>query len=173
MKMLKEIKERRSCRNFDKEKMPEEEKINEVINAGLYAANGMGQQNGIIIAITNKAVRDKLVALNVKLRGKENIDTFYGAPVILLVAVKKWRLAPYDGATMIENMLLEATNQGLGSCWIHRAEEEIKMPEVRELLSFTGLNFDEFIGIGHVIVGYSLMEQYPEKIIKGGRAIYK
>ena len=70
-------------------------------------------------------------------------------------------------------MLLEATNQGLGSCWIHRAEEELKLPECRELLYFTGLNFDEYVGVGHVILGYSLMDKYSEKIIKPGRAIYK
>ena len=170
--MLKELKERRSCRNFDKEKMPEEEKINEVINAGLYAANGMGQQNGIIIAITNKAVRDKLVALNVKLRGKENIDTFYGAPVILLVAVKKWRLAPYDGATMIENMLIEATNQGLGSCWIHHAKEELENEEVIKLLSSVPVDLTEYEGVGHVALGYEVNKNYPPKTIKENRVFY-
>ena len=70
-------------------------------------------------------------------------------------------------------MLLEATDQGLGSCWIHRAKEEIESERCRELLSFTGLNFDDYVGIGHVIVGYSLMDEYPEKIIKKGRVFYK
>ena len=56
---------------------------------------------------------------------------------------------------------------------IHRAEEEIKLPECRELLSFTGLNFDEYVGVGHVILGYSLMDKYPEKVIKEGRVFYK
>ena len=112
--MLKELELRRSCRNYDS-KMPEEEKINEVINAGLHAASGMGYQYGIIIAITNKEVREKISTLNAKIMNNEGIDPFYGAPVILLVAVKKWRNSPYDGACMIENMMIEATNQGLGS----------------------------------------------------------
>ena len=52
--MLEQLKNRRSCRNYDSNKLVEEEKLNEVINAGLYAANAMANQYGIVIAITNK-----------------------------------------------------------------------------------------------------------------------
>ena len=34
--MLEQLKNRRSCRKFDKDRTIEEEKINQVINAGLY-----------------------------------------------------------------------------------------------------------------------------------------
>lgn len=170
--MLEVIKSRRACRKFDSRPV-EKNKIEEIVNAGLLAPSGMNRQTPVIIAISDKETRDILAKYNNDIIGGKFPDPFYGAPVVLLVIANKDGLSVHDGAATIENMLLEATNQGLGSCWIHRAEEEIKMPEVRELLSFTGLNFDEFIGIGHVIVGYSLMEQYPEKIIKGGRAIYK
>ena len=37
---------------------------------------------------------------------------------------KKWPNAKLDGGAMLENMLIEATNQGLGSCWIHRGKED-------------------------------------------------
>ncbi len=161
--MLKQLENRRSCRSFDK-KMPEIDKINEVINAGLYAANGMGYQNGIIIAITNKEVRDKISKLNASVMGNSNIDPFYGAPVILLVAVKKWRNSPYDGACMIENMMIEATNQNLGSCWIHRAKEELESKEGKEILSSIGIDLDEYEGVGHVALGYSLAEARTKEI---------
>ncbi len=128
--MLKEIENRRSCRAFDSDRMVEEEKIQEVINAGLAASSGRGLQNGIIIAITNKEVREKLVSLNAKILNFQG-DAFYGAPVILLVAVKNCPFSKYDGSTMIENMMIEATNQGLGSCWIHRAKEELELEEGR------------------------------------------
>ena len=41
------------------------------------------------------------------------------------------------------------------------------------LAAFNGLNFDDYIGVGHVIIGYSLMESYPEKEIKEGRVFQK
>ena len=169
--MLEVIKQRRACRKFDARPV-EKEKIEEVVTAGLLAPSGMGRQTPVIIAISDKAIRDKLSEIN-KLGSDRFADPFYGAPVVLLVIAHKEGLSIHDGSACIENMLLEATNQGLGSCWVHRAEEELKLPECRELLSFTGLNFDEYVGVGHVILGYSLMEEYPEKIIKPGRAIYK
>ena len=169
--MLKEIKERRSCRSFDS-KMPNEKAINEVINAGLYAASARGTQYGIVIAITNKDVREKLVKLNAKVMEKADFDPFYGAPVILLVAVKKWNNSVYDGSCMIENMMIEATNQGLGSCWIHRAKEELEMEEGKAL--FKGLNIDlnEYEGLGHVALGYRLNKEIPLKEIKENRVFW-
>lgn len=169
--MLDIFKQRRSCRKYDSSRPVEIEKINEVINAGLYAASGLNYQYGIIIAITDKTVRDKLATLNTKIGGAES-DMFYGAPVILLVAVKKWRNACYDGSTMIENMLLEATNQGLGSCWIHRAKEELESEEGREILSSVGLDLNEYEGVGHVALGYSLIDEYKPKAIKDGRVFW-
>ena len=171
--MLEQLKNRRSCRKFNSEKKVETDKIKEVVDAGLYASNGMGYQNGIIIVITNKDIRDKISELNREIGGfKVGIDPFYGAPVILFVAVKKWKNAVYDGSTMIENMMIEATNQELGSCWIHRAKEELESPEGKEILSSLGINLDEYEGVGHVALGYSAMDNYPPKKIKEGRVYY-
>ena len=142
--MLKEIKERRSCRSFDS-KMPNEESINEVINAGLYAASARGTQYGIVIAITNKEVREKLVKLNAKVMEKADFDPFYGAPVILLVAVKKWNNSVYDGSCMIENMMIEANELNLGSCYINQLHWLDENPDVREYLLKLGLKEDETI----------------------------
>ena len=102
-----------------------------------------------------------------------NMDPFYGAPVILLVIANKNGLSILDGGATMENMLLEATNQGLASTWIHRADEEIKTKEGRELLSFTGLDFDQYVGIGHVIIGYPKDYKYPEKKINNNRFFIK
>lgn len=171
--MLEQIKNRRSVRSYDTNKKVEETKINEVINAGLYAASGMGYQYGIVIAIINKEIRDKLSKLNQEIGGfPKDVDPFYGAPVILLVAVKKWNLAKYDGSTMIQNMMVEAYNQGLGSCWIHRAKEELESKEGKEILQSLNINLDDYEGIGHVILGYSLNNNIKEKIIKDNRVYW-
>ena len=169
--MLKQIEKRRSCRAYDPDRMVEEEKIQEVINAGLHAATGMGTQNGIIIAITNKEVRNKLMELNKTIFNRDS-DPFYGAPVILLVAVMNCAFNKYDGACMIENMLVEATNQGLGSCWIHRAKEELELKEGRDIFISLGLNLEMYEGVGHVILGYPLENAYREKTIKENRVFW-
>ena len=85
---LKVLETRRSCRNFDKERMVSEEDIQAVVKAGTYAATGMGRQSPIIIAVTNKELRDRLSAENAKIMGTAT-DPFYGAPVILIVLADK------------------------------------------------------------------------------------
>ncbi|MCR4911944.1 MAG: nitroreductase family protein [Bacilli bacterium] len=171
--MLESIKNRRTCRNYDINKIVEEEKINEIVNAGLLAPSGMNRQTPVAIVIKDRATRNRLAKLNSKALGRD-ADTFYGAPVIIMVIAHKEGLSYHDGAAMMENMLIEATNQGLCSGWIHRADEEIKSEEGREILSFTGLNFDDYVGIGHVIIGYPLGEPiYREKEIKSGRVFIK
>ena len=170
--MLDVIKNRRACRSF-KDQEIEQNKINEIIEAGLLAPSGMNRQTPVIIAIKEKKTRDELMELNRKIMGRD-IDPFYGAPVILLVIAHKEGLSLHDGGATIENMLLEATNQGLASCWIHRAEEEIRSKEGRKILSFTGLNFDDYIGVGHVIIGYPKEGFKPiPKVIKDNRVFIK
>ena len=56
--VIQAMKDRRSIRKF-KSSMPPKEAINQIIEAGLYAANGRGKQATITIAVTNKELRDK------------------------------------------------------------------------------------------------------------------
>ena len=169
--MLDAIKNRRTCRNFDINKEVEQAKIDEIINAGLLAPSGMNRQTPVAIVIKDRKLRDRLMVLNGQ--GREG-DPFYGAPVVILVIAHKDGLSMHDGAAMMENMLLEATNQGLCCGWIHRAEDEIRSEEGKDILSFTGLNLDDYIGIGHVILGYPLGEPiYREKQIREGRVFIK
>ncbi|MBQ6665907.1 MAG: nitroreductase family protein, partial [Synergistaceae bacterium] len=57
--IIKAIKERRSIRKF-KPDMPKREDIDAIIEAGLYAASGKGSQSPIIVAVTNRELRDKI-----------------------------------------------------------------------------------------------------------------
>ena len=153
--IIRAIEERRSIRKF-KPDMPAKEDIDQIIEAGLYAANGMGKQATITVAVTNKELRDKLSAANCQIGGwKDGFDPFYGAPVILIVlADKNWANRVYDGSLVMGNMMLAAYSLGLGSIWIHRAKEEFEMPEYQQLLK--DLNVEgEWEGIGHCAIGYA------------------
>lgn len=174
--MLEAITKRRACRSFDKNKEVEQSKIDEIVRAGLLAPSGMNRQTPVIIVIKDRETRDKLMELNRAAgngRFPSNLDPFYNAPVILLVIANKNGLSMLDGAAAMENILLEATNQGLASVWIHRAKEEIESADGRNLLSFTGLNFDDYIGIGHAAIGYPKDYSYSEKKINEGRSFQK
>ena len=151
--VLEAIKKRRSIRKY-KDTMVPKEIIDKIIEAGTYAATGMGKQSPIIIAVTNKELRDKLSAMNAKIMGKD-ANPFYGAPVVLIVLADKARPTYlYDGSLVMGNLMLEADALGIGSCWIHRAKEEFESEEGKEILRSLGIEGD-YEGIGHCILGYA------------------
>ena len=155
--VIKNIKERRSIKKYE-DKMIPKEIIEKIVEAGKYAPSGMGKQSSIIIAITNKEIRDKLSKLNAKIMGAE-IDPFYGAPVVLVVLSKKdVPTYIYDGSLVMENLMLAANSLKIGSCWIHRAKEEFETEEGKEILRNLGINPEEYEGIGNCILGYKKEE---------------
>ena len=164
------LKARRSCRAFS-DRMPERELIEAVCEAGTYAPTGHGRQSPLIVAITNKGVRDRLSKMNARIwneltlkRGgtpKPNVDPFYGAPVVLLVlADADVVTAEYDGCAVMTNLLNAAQSLGLASCWIHRAKEEFECEEGRQLLHELGID-GHYIGIDHCVLGYAAKDPAP------------
>lgn len=105
---------RRSIRNFNDKSIPEDV-LNKILEAGTYAPTAMGMQKPIVIAITDKKVRDEVSRENAKIMGREGTDPFYGAPVILLVAVENYPNAVYDGSCVMDNLLNAAWAMGVGS----------------------------------------------------------
>ena len=55
--MLDVMKSRRSIKKY-KSAPVADELLDKIVEAGLYAANGRGNQNSIIIKVTDKKVRD-------------------------------------------------------------------------------------------------------------------
>lgn len=151
---MENLLSRRSIRRYKPDMLPKEV-IEEIVKAGTYAATGMGKQSPIIIAVTNRELRDKLSAWNAAIMGKEpGFDPFYGAPVVLIVlADKTMPTYVYDGSLVMGNLMLAAHELGVGSCWIHRAKEEFELPEGKALLKSFGIEGD-YEGIGHCILGY-------------------
>ena len=167
---LQALLERRSIRSYKPDMVPQE-LIDQVIEAGLYAASGHGEQDSIIVAVTNKEVRDRLSSLNAKIMGSDG-DPFYGAPVVLVVlADKAFPTHVYDGSLTMQNLMLAAHELGVSSCWIHRAKEEFDSEEGKELLRAAGVEGD-YEGIGHCILGYADGEYPAAPERKEGRVFY-
>lgn len=156
---IKNMIERRSVRGYKPDMIPKED-LDLILEAGTYAATGMGMQSPVIIAVTDKATRDQLSKMNADVMGTDT-DPFYGAPVVLVVLADKNRPTHiYDGSLVMGNLMNAAASLGIGSCWIHRAKEEFESAEGKELLKEWGLP-ENLVGIGHCILGYRDCE-YPE-----------
>ncbi|MBO5160424.1 MAG: nitroreductase [Lachnospiraceae bacterium] len=164
------MKTRTSVKKYKPDMVPKE-LIDQIIEAGLYAPSGMNGQSPIVVAVTNKELRDKLSKMNAAIMGA-NIDPFYGAPVVLVVLADKTRPTYlYDGSLVMENMMLAAHELGLGSCWIHRAKEEFETEEGKEILKSLGIE-GEYEGIGHCILGYAEGDVPQVKARKENRVYY-
>jgi nitroreductase len=151
---------RRSVRQYTAE-VPPMEVIEEICKAGTYAPTGMNRQSPIIIAVTNKELRDSLSRMNARVMGNDSIDPFYGAPVVLVVlADKNVHTCVEDGSLVMGNLMNAAHAKGLGSCWIHRAREVFETEEGKQILKDLGIEGD-YVGIGNCILGYTDGE-YPE-----------
>ena len=168
--VLDNMKARRSCRAFSQD-MPAKELIAAICEAGTWAPTGHGKQSPVIVAVTDKSLRDRLSAMNAKIwnqlkvqRGEtplEGFDPFYGAPVVLVVlADRKVPTYFHDGCAVLANMANAAEAVGLGSCWIHRAKEEFDSEEGKTLLKELGIEGD-YEGIDHLVVGYAAKPAAP------------
>lgn len=156
--VMQALLDRRSVRQYQ-DKMVPREVVERICQAGTYAPTAMNCQSPIIIAVTNKALRDRLSAMNAKIMGRDG-DPFYGAPVVLVVLADKSRGSYlYDGSLVMANLMLAARAEGVASCWIHRAKEEFESEEGKAILKELGIEGD-YEGIGHCILGYAAGE-YP------------
>ncbi len=167
---INNILTRRSTKSFKSDMIPDDA-LELILEAGKSAPTGRGRQSPIIIAITNKELRDKISKMNAEIMDAD-FDPFYGAPVILIVlADKEIPTHIYDGTLVMENMMLCANALGIGSCWIHRAREEFDSAQGKQILLELGIDGD-YEGIGHLAVGYAKEAPPPPKPRKENYVYY-
>ncbi len=132
------IKTRRSIRAYKPDAVPADV-LARVLEAGTYAPSAMGRQSATIVAVETQAYRDRLTKLNAAVIGKD-VDPYYGAPVIVVV-LGDGESANYlaDGSCVLENLMLAAHAEGLGTVWVNREREIFDSPDGKALLRDWGL----------------------------------
>ena len=163
---LEIIRTRRSCRSYKAEQITDEQ-LNAVLEAGTYAPTSRGLQSPFIVAIQNDDLKARLAKMNAEIMGVTT-NPYYDAPTYVLVFVPAE--APngiQDASLVLENMMLAAHAQGLGSCWIHREREMFATEEGQELMKQWGLP-EGLVGIGALAPGYPDGEPAPAKPRKEG-----
>ncbi len=153
------LKNRRSIRKYRKEQISEAQ-LNQILEAGTYAASGMGKQPSVMVVIQNPELIAKLSKMNAAVMGSSS-DPFYGAPTVIAVLADKSLSGTYleDGSLVMGNLMNAAHAVGVDSCWIHRAREVFATDEGLAMLKEWGLN-ENYVGIGNCILGYRDCE-YP------------
>ena len=155
---VKDMIERRSIRSYKADQVKEEQ-LQEILEAGKYAASGMNRQPVKMVVVQDKETLHQLSGMNAGVMGAK-IDPFYGAPtVIVVLADKTVPTYQYDGCLTMGNLMNAAHAVGVDSCWIHRAKEVFESEEGKALLKKWGIEGD-YEGIGHCILGYRACD-YP------------
>lgn len=151
-KIIENMLNRRTIRTFTEEKV-DVEILKEIVKAGLYAPSSRNKQlwhftviqdenllrelNADTKSAIKKYAKEKVSdekALNTLLSRADNdsYDTFYKAPVAIIVSVDTTDVtSPADCAVASQNLMLAAESFGLGSCWIGFVKNLFKLDEAK------------------------------------------
>ena len=173
-KVLKDLKERRSVRRYLSRPV-EQEKLEAILESGLYAPSAMGRQSVTMVLLREKEEIEELSRLNAAVMGVDS-DPFYGAPAVIVVladpaATNEWNAAA-DGSLAMGNLMNAAWSLGVASCWINRAREVFASEQGKALLRRWGLP-ETLIGVGNCILGYAEGEIPCPAPRRGGRVILR
>lgn len=151
------LKTRRACRAYTGEQVKEED-LSAILEAGTYAATGMGRQSPLIAVVQDPEDYKELERLNGRVMGNEDGHPFYGAPTVAVVfADSTIPTFVADGNLVIGNLMNAAAAVGVDSCYIWRAAEVFDSEEGKALMKKWGIP-ETCRGIGNVILGYGRPE---------------
>jgi len=153
MKVLEVIQKRRSVRKYKKDPIPEKA-LMRVLEAARLAPSGKNFQPWKFIIVKDKALKEKLA--------QASAGQFFmaEAPIIIVGCgfpdncyahmgryMKSWSV---DVTIALEHLILQAQEEGLGTCWIGSFEEEevkaiLNIPENVKVLALTPLGYPDEI----------------------------
>ena len=141
--------ERRSVRKYTNQNISEEV-IDALLTSAMQAPSAANQQPWEFIVIDDKSILTKLSTMSPTASMLKNADK--AIVVIMLDEVRVPGMRTQDCGASTQNILLEATNQNLGSCWIgiHSVEERQKftkevlnVPENKEVYCLISLGYPQ------------------------------
>ena len=174
MDWLDWIKSRRSTRKY-LGRAVEQEKVEQVVEAGRFAPTGGNMQNTHFLVIRRPEALERLADLarqefakmeetpdmykslrSAVQRSKEGNYVFtFHAPVLIMTASKKgYPNGMANCACALENMMLMANALDLGSCWVNQLRWLNDNPLLTEALREMGLEADELV-YGGMVLGYA------------------
>ena len=131
---------RRSIRKY-KQQPVEKDKLQQILECGINAPNGMGRQSWEIRVVDTPELLAEIDSLNTKLAVGRGMDASkvrpaaYGAPVLVFIANDTtYDLSQVDCGLLGGNMILTAQSMGLGSCCLGGIVRTLKSPEADGLL---------------------------------------
>ena len=151
MSVLEVIKKRRSTRKYKSDPIPEDA-FYRILEATRLAPSGKNLQPWKFIIVKNRALKEALA--------EASAGQFFMAEAPIIIAacgfpddcysrmgnyMKSW---PVDVAIAVEHLILQAQEEGLGTCWIGAFEESkvktiLNVPDHVRVLALTPLGYQD------------------------------
>ncbi|UCE16553.1 MAG: nitroreductase family protein [Candidatus Bathyarchaeota archaeon] len=148
MSLLQVIFERRSIRRYRSELIPDEA-LGNILEAGRLAPSADNAQPWHFVVVIERKIKERLST------GRWNRFIKNSAATIVGCGYKDNEWSTIDVTIALENMVIAAETQGIGSCWIGDFEEE----KVKELLNIP----ENLKVIALVSFGYPAVRPKPPK----------
>lgn len=146
MNTLEAIAKRSSCRAYKEEQISGDQ-LEKILQAGNAAPVGMAKYNTIKMSvIQDKDLINKIDKEGMRFFARQGVEMehpLYNAPTFILFSGSEGSMSLCNISCIIENMIIEATDLGLGSCYIMgnvaavkgngEIESAVGMPEGFEL----------------------------------------
>jgi nitroreductase len=161
------MQKRNSIRNYTNQSV-EEEKIEELLKSGMQAPSAKNQQPWEFIVVDDQALLKKMSEAS---KGSWPLN---GAPLAIITIMKPTDKSPYyavqDMSAATENILLEATKQGLGAVWIGCYPLVERTSLVKSVLQISD-PYEPFsvIAIGYPAETREIKDRYDESRIHRNR----
>lgn len=160
---MKEIYSRRSIRDYTEQELRKEQ-LEQLVKAGMNAPSAHNKKPYDLIIVQEKSTLERLSQTGPYAHMLEKATA-----AIVVCSIASEENTPYwqaDCGAVVENILLEATSLGIGSCWIGEYPNIEKSEKVKMILEIP----NEYEVFATISLGYPLKTKkennnyYPEKV---------
>lgn len=153
MSFLELAKKRYSCRSY-KDQQVEQEKLDLILEAARIAPTGKNLQGQKMVLVRTKEGMERLAKACRPHGAPMAIIVCYDRENVYLRVHDNKTIEDIDGTIVADHMVLEATDLGLGTCWICAFKPQI----LREEFNIP----KEYVPVAIIAVGYADGEPKPD-----------
>ena len=157
------IKKRKSVRHYEEGYVVPEEQIKLILEAGMLAPSACNSRPWSFIVVRNKEILDKVVEIHphTRMLKTASLAIVICADINLQSGISEG-FFPEDCAAVTENILLQATELDLGTCWcgVYPKENYVK-------------SFKEIFNLPENIIPFNIIAVGKSVESSGGRGFYE
>ncbi len=189
--IIKKMITRHAIRRYQGKQL-DEETLEQILLAGLYAPSGGNNQRSRIVVCQDQEINARLGKLSRYMQFKDEdpakiaqsisadqpsikddltiMDGFYHAPTVLTIFTPKQGFTYQEAAMIAENIWLAAHFLDVGACYVGRTEEVFATEYGQMLRKEWGIA-DDFVAVCNVLLGYREGPAPKDKPRKAGRIV--